>query len=175
MMNIRFNLPEDTVEELDQYVQETMPMGYATSVSNLIKYGLYHQMSSDTFAIFAGMPWRILETEQDTEDAEIRRKLAEVFTGHLECSGKVACWYCASVIPMAVLRLSLTEASDVQNLIRKVPGLLLPQIVPEQDRSISVLYLPEANDRSNDVYDEMDRAEAAMENDSGSNILTLEF
>ena len=42
------------------------------------------------------------------------------------------------------------------------------QIVPEQDRSISLLFLPEASDRNNDVYDEMDKAEAAMEQDTGS-------
>ena len=82
MINMRFNLPEETAEELDQYVIETMPQGYATSVSNLIKYGLYHQMTSDTFEIFIGMPWRILETDQETEEDEIRRQLAEVFAGH---------------------------------------------------------------------------------------------
>ena len=71
MINMRFNLPEETAEELDQYVTETMPQGYATSVSNLIKYGLYHQMTSDTFEIFIGMPWRILETDQETEEDEI--------------------------------------------------------------------------------------------------------
>ena len=168
MINMRFNLPEETAEELDQYVTETMPQGYATSVSNLIKYGLYHQMTSDTFEIFIGMPWRILETDQETEEDEIRRQLAEVFAGHLDCGGEITCFYRPSVIPMAVIKLCLSSPTDVRNLIRKVPGLMLPQIVPEQDRSISLLFLPEASDRNNDVYDEMDKAEAAMEQDAGS-------
>ncbi|MCR5371678.1 MAG: hypothetical protein K6E83_13310 [Clostridium sp.] len=174
MMNIRFNLPEDTVEELDQYVRETMPMGYATSVSNLIKYGLYHQLSSDTFELFIGMPWRILEVPQDTVDEEIREKLVKTFTSHLECRGEASCFYSSSVIPMAVLNLSLAEPADVRNLIRKVPGLLIPEIVPEADRSVSVLYLPEACDRNNAVYDEMDRAEAAKDQDFG-NTLHVKF
>ena len=168
MINMRFNLPEETAEELDQYVTETMPQGYATSVSNLIKYGLYHQMTSDTFEIFIGMPWRILETDQETEEDEIRRQLAEVFAGHLDCGGEITCFYRPSVISMAVIKLCLSSPTDVRNLIRKVPGLMLPQIVPEQDRSISLLFLPEASDRNNDVYDEMDNAEAAMEQDTGS-------
>ena len=119
MINMRFNLPEETAEELDQYVTETMPQGYATSVSNLIKYGLYHQMTSDTFEIFIGMPWRILETDQETEEDEIRRQLAEVFAGHLDCGGEITCFYRPSVIPMAVIKLCLSSPTDVRNLIRK--------------------------------------------------------
>ena len=172
MMNIRFNLPEDTVEELDQYVRETMPLGYATSVSNLIKYGLYHQMASDTYEIFIGQPCRILEQELK-EDADIRRELVRVFTELPEVHGTVSCYYCASRIPMAVLTLRLSDPVDVRSLIRKVPGLMLPCIVPEQDRSISLMFLPEASDRSNDVYDEMDKAEACMAADP-ANILTAE-
>ena len=70
MTNIRFNLPEDVIGELDDYVQNTMPEGYATTMANLIRYAAFHLDRSGSYEIIVDHPAMLLaESAADPLDA----------------------------------------------------------------------------------------------------------
>ena len=164
MTNIRFNLPEDVIEELEEYVQETMPEGYATSLMGLIKFGLYHRMKSTVYEIFVEQPEKLLDCP-DADAGEVRSRLLAVFTGDKGSSGEASCFYAPGLNPVAVLRIRFAEPVQVQTVVKDFPHVMLPLTYAEEDNSVSMMYLPSAMDKRGDIYDTVDLASGLADRD----------
>lgn len=189
MTNIRFNLPEDVIHDLDEYVRNTMPEGYGTTMSNLIRYAAFHLDKSCSYEIIvdhpamllsdnamdpkmdriAGASGTLVKREENSSKAlpadtgEITAKLKKLFTENLGGIVSADCYYEPIRDDMAIVRVTYQTPQTVQDVIRNMPSPMLPSPAIESDGSITLLYLPTAKDRGGEIFDVIDRVEARMD------------
>lgn len=174
-MNIRFYIPDDVVDELDEFVQNTMPEGYGTTMVNIIRYTVNRRNKARDFTIFIGTPDRLLDDDYASLDPSgMRDKLLASFTAGVRGDGNASCWYNPSVLDVAYLQIHMEEAISVQQLILPVEASMLPMVSCDSDGSITLIYMPMAKDRGDDTEDLLMRAESLSDGDSG-NTITARF
>lgn len=173
MTNIRFNLPENVIEELNEYVQMTMPEGYASSLINLIKYGLYHLDRAARYSIYVENPAAVLN-KKDADPQEIFEEILDSFSGIDGTTGTIRCCYQPSVDDMMLLEITYSKKLQIQQVISKIHTPMIPlSELHEAEDSISLMYTPSMTDRGSAVYDMMDRLDYAME--AGNGVTTYTF
>ena len=170
MTNIRFNLPENVIEELNEYVQMTMPEGYASSVINLIKYGLYHLDKATRYMIYVESPSTVLN-RKDADPSEIIDEILESFSGIDGATGTIRLCYQPSADDMMLLEVTYSKKLQIQQVISKIHTPMIPLCeLHEAEDSISLMYTPSMTDRGNAMYDMMDRLDDALERGSGVSV-----